>query len=75
MRITEYFENNYSSLCAYLAAVVTHGIYYVFFGFPCFEEYNDDMKPSKNILDGAKQVFSGHICNSRLCFLVEIFFF
>ena len=34
-RITEYLKkNNYSSLCTYLAAVVTHGIYYVFFWFP-----------------------------------------
>jgi len=58
-----------------LAAVVTYDIYYVFFTFPCFEEYNEDMLASKIILVGAKHIFSGHICNSHFSFLVEVFFF
>ena len=62
-------KTNYSPLRKYLAAVATYVIYYVFFlpahglqthlqiksRFSCFEEYNDDIPPSRFILAGRKK--------------------
>ena len=62
-------KTNYSPLRKYLAAVATYDIYYVFFlpahglqthlqiksRFSCFEEYNDDIPPSRIILAGRKK--------------------
>jgi len=62
-------KTNYSPLRKYLAAVATYVIYYVFFlpahglqthlqiksRFSCFEEYNDDIPPSRIILAGRKK--------------------